>query len=70
MLYDIPDYLKTQKVCDDVARSKPYSIPFAPGWFVTEEQIDVWYYGDEYCNDDNLLNGGIIIMNESFNNQK
>ena len=55
-LNDIPDYLKTQKMCDDVVRRDPYSLQFVRDWFLTKEQIDVWYYDDEYCdNDDELI---------------
>ena len=42
-------------MCDNVVRSDPYSLQFVPDWFVTKEQIDVWYYEDEYCNDDQLI---------------
>ena len=54
-LFDIADYLKMQKMCDDVVRRDPYSLQFVPDWFATEEQIDVWYYDDEYCNDDEFI---------------
>ena len=35
--------------------SDPYSLEFATDWFVTEEHIDKWYYDDEYCDDDELI---------------
>ena len=54
-LYDIPDYLKTQKMCDNVVRGDPYSLQFVQDCFVTKKQIDVWYYDDEYRNDDELI---------------
>ena len=54
-LNDIPDYLKTQKICDNVVQSDPSSLQFVPDRFVTEEQIDVWYYDDECCDDDELI---------------
>ena len=54
-LNDIPDYLKTQKMCDDVVRKETYSLQLVPDWFVTEEEIDVWYYYNEYCDDDELI---------------
>ena len=44
-----------QKMCDNVVRRDPYSLQFVPDWFVTEEQIDVSYYDDEYCDDDELI---------------
>ena len=37
-------------------RRDPYSLQFVRDWFLTKEQIDVWYYDDEYCdNDDELI---------------
>ena len=42
-------------MCDDVVCRDPYSLQFVPDWFVTEEQIDVWYYDDGYCDDDELI---------------
>ena len=50
-LYDVPDYLKTQKICDDVAQRDSYSLQFFPGWFVTQEQLEMWHDEDDYCND-------------------
>ena len=46
----ILDYLKTQKMCDDVVRRDPYSLQFVPHWFVTQEQIKIW--GDD---DDEII---------------
>ena len=28
---------------------------FVSDWFVTQKQIDVWYYNDEYCHDDEFI---------------
>ena len=42
-------------MCDDVVRRDPFSLQFVPDWFVTEEQIDLWYYDNEYCDDDKLI---------------
>ena len=42
-------------MCDDVVCRDPYSLHFVPDWFVAEEQIDVWYYDDEYRDDDELI---------------
>ena len=52
---NVPDYLKTQKMCDDVVPKFSYSLQFVSDWFFTEEQIDVWYYDDQYCDDDVLI---------------
>ena len=41
LLYDVPDYLKTQKMCDKVVEDDSSSLQFVPDWFVTLEQIDI-----------------------------
>ena len=52
---DILDYLKTQKMWDKAVKDDPSSLRFVPDWFVTQEQIDVWY-DDNYCyHDDELI---------------
>ena len=38
-----------------MVRRDLYSLQYVPDWFVTEEQIDVWYYDDEYCGDGELI---------------
>ena len=40
-LYDIPDYLKTQKMCDDVVQRDPYFLQLVPDLFVTQEQLEI-----------------------------
>ena len=30
----------------------PYSLQYVPDWFVTQQQIDVWYDDNEYHDDD------------------
>ena len=54
-LYDIPDYLKTQKMCDDVVQRDPYFLQLVPDLFVTQEQLEIWHDGDEYCTDDEII---------------
>ena len=54
-LYDVPDNLKMQKMCDDVVRMDSYSLLFDPDWFVTQEQLEIWHSDDEYCNDDEII---------------
>ena len=53
-LNDIPDYFKAQKICDKTVKDDPYSLQCVPDWFVTQQQIDVWYDDHDYCNDDEL----------------
>ena len=50
----ILDYLKTQKMCDDVVRRDPYSLQFVSDLFVTQEQIEIWHDYDDYCDDDEI----------------
>ena len=38
---EIPDYLKTQEMCND--------------WFVTQGQIDLWHDDDYWHDDDKLI---------------
>ena len=54
-LNDIPDYLKTQKMCDKAVKDDPWLLMFVPDWFVTQEQIRVWYDGDNWYDDDEII---------------
>ena len=27
-------------------------LQFVPGWFVTQQKINIWHDNDDYCNDD------------------
>ena len=47
---DVPDYLKTQKKCDKVVKVDPSFLQFVPDWFVSKQQLDVWY-GDDHDDD-------------------
>ena len=42
-------------MCDDAVEGDPYSLLFVPDWFVTQQQIKIWRYDDEYCDDDELI---------------
>ena len=52
VLKDVPDHLKTEKMCDKVVWGDPFSLQFVPDWFVTQQQLKLWHYYDDYCNDD------------------
>ena len=54
-LNDISDYFKAQQICDKTAKDDPYSLQCVPDWFVTQQQMNVWYDHDDYCNDDELI---------------
>ena len=47
-LHRVPNRFKTQKMCDKRSSS---STQFVPDWFVTSEQMWMWY-DDYYDNDD------------------
>ena len=53
-LKDAPDYFKTQKMCDKEARDYLFSLQHFPNWFVTQEQINLWY-DDKYVYDDDRM---------------
>ena len=56
----VPDRLKTQGICDKAVHNKPWLLKYVPDWFVTREQIDMWY--DDDCIDDGC--GTMVIKNE------
>ena len=58
-------------MCDDVVQRYPSSLQFVPNWFATQQQIKIWH--DYRCpchNEENLLNGTMIITNEKLKKQK
>ena len=44
-----------QKMCDDAVGGDPYSLQFAPDWFVTEQQIKIWHDSDDWHNDNEFI---------------
>ena len=54
-LNDIPDYFKTQKMCDKAVKDYPSSPQFVPDWFVTQQQIDIWYDDDYWYHDEDVI---------------
>ena len=63
-LYDVPDYLKTQEMRADVGRRDSYLLQFVPDWFVTQEQLEIWYDTMIIALMMNLLNSIKGIKNE------
>ena len=43
-------------MCDKAVRDYPFSLRFVPDWFVTQQQIDVWYDDDYVYNDNEMIN--------------
>ena len=54
-LYDVPDFLKTEEMCDGVVRRDSYLLQFVSDWFVTQEQLEIWHDDDDCCTDDELI---------------
>ena len=51
-LKHVPNNFKMQETCDNVVRDDPRTLLFVPDWFVTQQQLKLWHYCDDYCNDD------------------
>ena len=64
-MYNIPDNLKTQKICDKAIKDDSSSLQFIPDWFVTQQQLVVWFDDDYWYHDD-----GIIEWNECYKKRK
>ena len=54
-LYGVPDHFKTQEMCDKAAKDYLFSLQFVPYWFITQQQIDVWYDDDYVYNDNKMI---------------
>ena len=57
-------------MCDKGVKDDLSSLWFVPDWFVTQEQIDVWYDDDHWYTMMVLLNGTMVIKNERPRQQK
>ena len=55
LLNDIADYLKTQKNCDDVVRSDPYSLQFVSDMFVMLQELKIWHDDNDYYYEDEFI---------------
>ena len=42
-------------MCGDVVQRNSYFLHFVPYWFVTQEQLEIWHDGDDYCTGDELI---------------
>ena len=54
-LDDAPDHLETQEMCDEAVKDYPFSLQLVPDWFLTRQQIDIWYDGDYVYNDNEMI---------------
>ena len=41
-MYYVPDYFKTQKMCDDAVWGDAFFLQFVSDWFVTQVQLKLW----------------------------
>ena len=42
-------------MCGEAMREEPSCLPYVPGWFVTQQQIELWHDVDDYCNNDEII---------------
>ena len=42
-------------MCDKAVRDYLFSLQFVPDWFVTQQQIDIWYDDDYVYNDRRMI---------------
>ena len=47
--------LRPKKMCDAVVMKDSLLLGYVPDWFATHQKIKIWHNGDEYCNDDEVL---------------
>ena len=41
-------------MCDKAIKDDPSSLQFVPDWFVSQQQLDVWYGDDYWYNNDDI----------------
>ena len=41
-------------MCNKAVKDDPFSLQFVPDWFVSQQQLDVWYGDDYWYNDDDI----------------
>ena len=41
-------------MCDETVRDDPSSLQLVPDWFVSQEQMDIWYDDEYWYYDDNI----------------
>ena len=57
-------------MCDAVVMKDSLLLRYVPDWFVTHQQIKIWYKDDDYCNDDEVIDGIKSMKNGRSKNQK
>ena len=54
-LKDIPGNLKIKEMCNKAVEDDPSSLQFVPDWFVTRQQLDIWFDNDCWYHDDDSI---------------
>ena len=55
MLRYVSDHFITQEMCNNAVRDEFFSLQYVPDWFVTQQQVKIWYDDGEYHNDDDEI---------------
>ena len=55
MLRYVSDHFITQEMCNKAVRDEFFSLQYVPDWFVTQQQVKIWYDDGEYHNDDDEI---------------
>ena len=42
-------------MCDKVVEDDPSSLQFIPDWFVTQQQLDIWFDDNYWYQDDDVI---------------
>ena len=54
-LKDVLNHFKTKRMCNKAVKHYLFSLQFLPDWFVTQQQLDVWYDDDYGYNDNEMI---------------
>ena len=69
-LDDVPNHLKTQRMCDKTVEEEPSCLQFVPDSFVTQGQVKLWHDYDDYYDDNKLIEWYDVIKNIRPKKQK
>ena len=42
-------------MCDKAVRDDAFFLECVPDWFVTQQQVKLWDYDDDFCDDDEII---------------
>ena len=55
LLDGVPNRCKSQEMCNDAVVHSPYALRFVLDWFVTQQQIELWDDGNDFYDDDEII---------------